>query len=144
MKILNSNKSDRLFYNLSDFEKHINILLPTFDKKLIVKIIEGLSVMDKNAEIHKDKKGKIIYDKESKDIEIINILEDIKTYMKREVLPHIPDAKAFFEENLTAKKPVVKTGASIPFNRYFYKYEYPESSDILKTNLKILKILLGT
>ncbi|MDY0338746.1 MAG: N-6 DNA methylase [Acholeplasmataceae bacterium] len=136
LKILNSNKSDRLFYNLSDFEKHINILLPTFDKKLIVKIIEGLSVMDKNAEIHKDKKGKIIYDKESKDIEIINILEDIKTYMKREVLPHIPDAKAFFEENLTAKKPVVKTGASIPFNRYFYKYEYPESSDILKNELK--------
>ena len=43
--------------------------------------------------------------------------------MAREVLPHIPDAAAFFEENLGAKKPVIKTGAEIPFTRYFYKYQ---------------------
>ena len=43
--------------------------------------------------------------------------------MAREVLPHIPDAQAFWEEDLNAKKPVIKTGAEIPFTRYFYKYE---------------------
>jgi type I restriction enzyme M protein len=136
LSILNSNINDKVFYKHSDFEKHINGIFLNYDKKLIAKIIDGLSTMDKNAEIHKDKKGNIIYDKESKDIEIINILEDINSYMKKEVLPHIPDAKAFFEENLTAKNIVIKTGAAIPFNRYFYKYELPESSDILKNKLK--------
>lgn len=50
--------------------------------------------------------------------------ESIEDYMAREVLPHIPDAAAFFEEDLGKKKPVIKTGAEIPFTRYFYKYFY--------------------
>ena len=52
--------------------------------------------------------------------------------MEKEVLPHVPDAKWFFEENLSAKNPVVKIGAEIPFTRYFYKYQQPESSEILR------------
>lgn len=88
--------------------------------------------MDKSAEIQRDKKGEIIYDKESKDTEIVKWEEDIKTYMEREVLPHIPDAKWFWEENLTAKKPVIKTGAEIPFTRYFYKYQQPVPSEELE------------
>ena len=103
----------------------------TSDKKLIDKIADGLSVMDKNAEIQKDKKGNTIYDTSTKDTENVNIEEDIDTYMAREVLPHVPDAKALFEENLGAKKPVIKTGAEIPFTRYFYKYQKPIPSDEL-------------
>ena len=102
------------------------------NSKLIDKIADGLSLMDKEAEIQKDKKGSIIYDKETADTEIVPFKEDIESYMKREVLPHIPDAKAFFDENLSAKKPVIKTGAEIPFTRYFYKYQKPESSEALK------------
>ena len=103
----------------------------TQDKKLLEKIADGLSVMDKKAQIQRDKKGNIIYDKETKDSEIVNVEEDIDTYMAREVLPYVPDAKAFFEENLGAKKPVIKTGAEITFTRYFYKYEEPRPSDEL-------------
>ena len=103
----------------------------TADKKLIDKIMDGLSAMDKTATIQRDKKGHILYDKDTKDTELVNIEEDIDTYMAREVLPHIPDAKAFFEEDLTKKKPVIKTGAEIPFTRYFYTYEQPEPSDAL-------------
>ena len=102
------------------------------NSKHIDKIADGLSLMDKEAEIQKDKKGNIIYDKETADTEIVPFKEDIESYMKREVLPHIPDAKAFFDENLSAKKPVIKTGAEIPFTRYFYKYLKPESSEVLK------------
>ena len=51
--------------------------------------------------------------------------------MAREVLPHIPDAQWFFEENADAKKPVIKTGAEIPFTRYFYKYQKPQASEDL-------------
>lgn len=110
----------------------------TMDKKLLDKIADGLSVMDKNAEIQKDKKGDIIYDKETKDIELVKWDENIDDYMTREVLPHIPDAKAFFEEDLGKKKPVIKTGAEIPFTRYFYKYQQPTASEELKR--KFIKI----
>lgn len=81
------------------------------DKKLIDKIAKGLSEMDKTAEIQKDRKGNVIYDKDTKDIEIIPFEEDIDHYMEREVLPYVPDAKAFWEENLSAKKPIIKIGA---------------------------------
>lgn len=97
----------------------------TDDKKLLDKIADGLSVMDKNAEIQRDKHGEILYDKASKDTEFVPYEESIDEYMAREVLPHVPDAKAFWEEKADAKKPVIKTGAEIPFTQYFYKYEQP-------------------
>lgn len=40
------------------------------EKKLLEKIADGLSVMDKSAVIQKDKKGNVIFDKETKDTEI--------------------------------------------------------------------------
>ena len=104
----------------------------TTDKKLIAKIAYGLSVMDKEAEIQRDKKGEIIYDKDSKDTELVGFEVDIEDYMRKEVLPYVPDAKAFFEENLGAKKPVIKTGAEIPFTRTFYKYQPPTASEDLE------------
>lgn len=104
----------------------------TSDKKLIAKIAQGLSEMDKTAEVQKDKKGNIIYDKDSKDTELVRYEEDIQDYMDREVLPYVPDAKAFFEENLGAKKPVIKVGAEIPFTRTFYKYQEPKASEELE------------
>ena len=97
-------------------------------------------MMDKQAEIQRDRKGEIIYDKETKDTEIVKFEEDIDTYMAREVLPHIPDAKAFFEENLSAKKPVIKTGAEIPFTRYFYKYQQPTPSEELEARFMELEL----
>ena len=113
---------------------------PMVDKKLMDKIADGLSVMDKKAEIQRDKKGNIVYDKETKDTEIVRFVEDIDTYMAREVLPHIPDAKAFFEEDLGKKKPVIKTGAEIPFTRYFYKYQQPVASEELETKFMELEL----
>lgn len=100
----------------------------SLERKTFEKIMTGLSAMDKEAVIQKDKKGEILYDPETKDTEIVTYKENIDDYMAREVLPHIPDAKAFFEENLAAKKPVIKTGAEIPFTRHFYKYLKPRSS----------------
>jgi len=66
--------------------------------------------------------------------------EHIDDYMAREVLPHIPDAVAFFEENLGAKKPVIKTGAEIPFTRYFYKYQRPTASEELENRFMDLEL----
>lgn len=145
LEALRNNLSDKVFYRLSDFEPVIKKILVGFDKKIISKVIDGLSVMDKKAEIHKDKKG-IVYDAETKDTEIVKWDEKIDDYMAREVLPHIPDAKAFFEaedenatfeDDLLAKK--VKIGAEIPFTRYFYKYQEPISSEDLLKKFKELE-----
>ena len=126
-------ESDDLYMSPKAFAPVLAKILSdvTSDKKLIDRIADGLSVMDKNAEIQKDKKGNTIYDTSTKDTENVNIEEDIDTYMAREVLPHVPDAKAFFDENVGAKKPVIKTGAEIPFTRYFYKYQKPVPSEEL-------------
>lgn len=138
INLLKSISSDKVFYSLDSFKKYVSSLNLDIDKKLLDKIIDGLSIMDKNAEIQKDKKGNIIYDKDTKDTEIVKWNESIDDYMKREVLPHVPDAKAFFDgddENASFDddfgKKNIKIGAEIPFTRYFYKYNQPENSENL-------------
>ena len=128
---LRANISDKLYLSPKPFVDYLATIL-SVEKRWIEKVADGLSVMDKSAEIQRDKKGNIIYDKETAETEIVKIEEDIDDYMKREVLPHVPDAVAFFEEKLDAKKPVIKTGADIAFTRYFYQYQQPEASESLE------------
>lgn len=129
--------SDKVYKNPEEFTPIINeilsgIVIEDKDRKKIAdKIIKGLSVMDKTADIQKDKKGNVIYDTDTKDTEIVPWDKDIDVYMEQEVLPHVPDAKAFFEEDLSKKNPVIKTGAEIPFTRYFYEYQAPVWSEEL-------------
>lgn len=139
---LRAAKSGLVYNSLSEFKPVLEYALQgVLDSKdkLFDKIAEGLSMMDKSADIQRDKKGNIIYDPDTKDTEIVRFDEDIDTYMQREVLPHIPDAKAFFEEDLSKKKPVIKTGAEIPFTRYFYKYQKPTDSAELKAQFETLE-----
>ena len=132
-RLLKAHVSEEKFLSKEAFEPFLQDLLKpvALPKAQLTKILDGLSVMDKDAEIQRDKKGKILYDKDTKDTETVNIREDVDDYMAREVLPHVPDAKAFFEEDMTAKTPKIKTGAEIPFTRYFYKYEAPRPSEEL-------------
>ena len=132
-EILKENIIDKKYMSVDEFEPVVNDLLSqlSLNKTVFKNIIDGLSEMDKEADIQTDKKGNVIYDKDTKDTEIVNVRENIEDYMKREVLPHIPDAKSFFEEDVTLKNPKIKTGAEIPFTRYFYKYEAPRPSEEL-------------
>lgn len=140
METLKANTGKKKFMEPVSFMARLSELLPDVDKKLLDRIADGLSVMDKDAEIQKDKKGNILWDNDSKDTEIVKYTECIEDYMAREVLPHIPDAKAFFEEDSSAKKPIVKTGAEIPFTRYFYKYQQPKASkDLAKEFVELDK-----
>ena len=127
---LKANTTEKLYKEPRAFIELLSAILDV-DKKLIDKIADGLSEMDKTAEIQRDRKGNIIYDKETSDKEIVKYTENIEDYMAREVLPYVPDAQWFYEENLGAKKPIIKIGAEIPFTRYFYKYQQPKSSDEL-------------
>lgn len=140
METLKANTGKKKYMEPVSFMARLSELLPDVDKKLLDRIADGLSAMDKDAEIQKDKKGNILWDNDSKDTEIVKYTESIDDYMAREVLPHIPDAKAFFEEDVSAKKPVVKTGAEIPFTRYFYKYQQPKASkDLAKEFVELDK-----
>lgn len=142
METLHNVISDRIWLEPAPFITELTKVLAdlSVDKKLIEKIADGLSVMDKDAVIQTDRKGNTIYDKSTKDIELVKFEEDIDEYMAREVWPHIPDAKAFFEEDLGKKKPVIKTGAEIPFTRYFYKYQQPIPSEELESKFIELEL----
>ncbi len=62
-------------------------------------------------------KGKPQADSALRDTENVPLSEDVKTYFRREVLPHAPDA--WIDEEKT------KVGYEIPFNRHFYVFEPP-------------------
>ena len=146
IELLSSAMSSDIFYSKREFMPVLSkiVLEATSDKKLIEKIADGLSIIDKEAEVQVDKKGNTLYDKETKDTELVSMTENIDEYMAREVLPHIPDAVAFFEENLSAKKPTIKTGAEIRFTKYFYSYQEPEKSDELERKFLELEKSIST
>lgn len=140
ISILKNNVSDKVYKSPETFIPVIKDLMSDIvDNRLLKKIVEGLSQMDKSAEVQTDKKGNIIYDRDTADSEIVNINTSIDKHMEKYVLPFIPDAKAFFEEDLSKKRPVIKTGAEIPFTRYFYEYQKLEKSNVLGDKIRNLE-----
>ena len=94
IQALRENISDSIYMNPESFMPVLTEILEGFaNKKLLERIADGLSVLDKKADIQRDKKGNIIYDKTTKDTEIVKYQESIEDYMAREVLPYVPDAK---------------------------------------------------
>ena len=126
---LKAKTSHKVYLNKDEIIKALKAVLEN-DANTLEKIAAALSCDDENADIQTDKKGEILYDKDSKDSEIININADIDEYMKKEVLPHLKGAKAF-DEN--------KIGAEIPFTRYFYKYQSPKSTEQIKLEFQRLE-----
>lgn len=133
------------FLNKQNFIEYLETFIGDLvDKKTLDKIADTFGKMDKTADIVYDKKGNVVYDKATKDVETIKGGENVDEYMAREVLPYVPDAKWFFEENLGKKKPVIKTGAEIPFTRLFYKFEQGMTTDELAEKLREdMKVLDG-
>ena len=73
-------------------------------------------------------KGKPQPDSSLRDTENVPLSDDIQTYFKREVLPHVPDA--WIDPDKT------KVGYEIPFNRHFYVFEPPRDLTVIDTELK--------
>jgi type I restriction enzyme M protein len=88
----------------------------------------ALAERDETADICTDSKGNPEPDSELRDYENVPLKEDIGEYMKREVLPHVPDA--WVDESKT------KVGYEINFNRHFYKYTPPRSLEKIEADLK--------
>jgi len=91
-------------------------------------ILMALAERDETAKICADAKGNPEPDPELRDYENVPLKEDVDEYLKREVLPHVPDA--WMDESKT------KVGYEINFNRYFYKYAPPRPLEEIETDLK--------
>lgn len=83
---------------------------------------------DENGEFILNKKGQKHADTTLRDTEDIPLTENIDAYIQREVLPFNPDA--------WVDKKKTKVGFEIPFTRLFYKYQAPESSDVIASRIK--------
>ena len=83
---------------------------------------------DENGEFILNKKGQKQADTALRDTEDIPLTENIDSYIQREVLPFNPDA--------WVDKKKTKVGFEIPFTRLFYKYQAPESSDVIASRIK--------
>ncbi|RZJ74983.1 MAG: SAM-dependent DNA methyltransferase [Flavobacterium sp.] len=91
---------------------------------------------DAKGKIKLDKKGLPKADSSLRDTENIPLKEDIQAYLKREVLPHVPDA--WIDESKT------KVGYELNFTKYFYQYKPLRSlDDIRKDILALEKETLG-
>ncbi|SDX43444.1 type I restriction-modification system subunit M [Nitrosomonas oligotropha] len=73
-------------------------------------------------------KGQPSADSNLRDTENVPLHEDVETYFKREVLPHVPDAWIDHEKT--------KIGYEIPFNRHFYVFEPPRPLSEIDADLK--------
>jgi len=72
-------------------------------------------------------KGKRQPDPSLRDTENVPLDEDVETYFKREVLPHVPDA--WIDHDKT------KLGYEIPFNRHFYVFQPPRPLEEIDAEL---------
>ncbi len=90
-------------------------------------VLMALAERDETADVCLDSKGNPEPDPEIRDHENVPLKEDVEEYVKREVLPHVPDA--WIDESKT------KVGYEINFNRYFYKYKPPRPLDAIEADI---------
>ncbi|MEW2082368.1 class I SAM-dependent DNA methyltransferase [Streptomyces sp. NPDC005283] len=91
---------------------------------------ETIGVRDPEGEVQKVK-GAPEPDADLRDYENVPLGEDVEDYLKREVLPHVPDA---WIDHTKAK-----IGYEIPFTRHFYVYKPPRPLAEIDAELKSLE-----
>ena len=94
-------------------------------------VLAAFGERDESAEICRDRHGNPEPDPDLRDNESVPLKEKIADYVKREVLPHVPDA--WVDESKT------KVGYEIPLNRHFYRYEPPRELEVIEGEIKELE-----
>lgn len=135
--------SDERWIDREDFEKALTAALRRSGVKIgapVKKaIMSALSERDEEAEVCTDKKGNPEPDTDLRDHELVPLNEDWRDYVKREVLPFVPDA--WVDKTYTDAQDggVGRVGYEINFNRYFYKYVPPRPLEEIDAELKALE-----
>ena len=133
IQVLQSMHRDKAWTNRDAFLKDLKAAfrqasVPLPAASLLKAILAALSERDENADSCTNAKGSPEPDTQLRDYENVPLKEDIDEYMKREVLPHVPDAW------VDASK--TKVGYEINFNRYFYTYIPPRALEDIEGDLK--------
>jgi type I restriction enzyme M protein len=86
-----------------------------------------------------DDDGKPVPDADLTDFENVPLNEDVRDYLAREVLPHVPDA--WLDESYRDEKDgeIGRVGYEINFNRYFYRYIPPRPLETIDAELKAVE-----
>jgi len=79
----------------------------------------------------KDKKGNIKPDTSKREKENISLSDDIETYFRNEVLPHVPDAWIDFDKT--------RIGYEINFTKYFYEFKNLRPASEIKAEIEALE-----
>ena len=95
------------------------------------KIVVERPLRDENGKVVL-KNRKPVADTDLHDTENVPLVEDIDRYFEREVLPFAPDA--WIDKSKT------KVGYEIPFTRYFYEYQPPESVEDIVERIRGLEM----
>lgn len=147
----------KLYKNRNEFIKVLEIAIKLnhikIEAPLKKAILNALSERDETADICTDSKGNPEPDPDLRDNENISLPENIKLplpldydnktgidelvelvkdhceeYMKKEVLPHVPDAWIDYSKT--------KIGYEIPINRHFYVYKPPRELEEIEEDIK--------
>ena len=124
---------DTVYQDREKFEKALKKALKGIKVASGVRkaILNALAERDETAEICRDKDGNPEADAELRDYENVPLKDDIEAYMRREVLPHVP--QAWVDESKT------KIGYEIPFTRHFYEYVPPRPLEEIEGEIKALE-----
>ncbi|WP_170352518.1 type I restriction-modification system subunit M [Ruegeria lacuscaerulensis] len=135
--------TDERWINRDDFDKALTAAFKESGLKVGAPvrkaILSALSERDEDAEACADSKGNTEPDTNLRDHELVPLNEDWRDYVRREVLPFVPDA--WVDETHTDGQDghVGRVGYEINFNRYFYKYVPPRPLDEIDAELKELE-----
>ncbi|MGE6112314.1 N-6 DNA methylase [Aeromonas salmonicida] len=97
-------------------------------------LVSHLAEQDDAAEVCKTK-GEPEANSDLRDNENVPLGEDIHEYLKREVLPHVPDAWIDLSKTDPLDGQVGIIGYEIPFNRHFYQYQPPRELAAIDADL---------
>ena len=95
------------------------------------KITVERPLRNEKGEVVTDKQGNPKVDSSLRDTENVPLKEDIHGYMKREVLPHVPDA--WVDESKT------NIGYELNFTKYFYEYKPLRSLEDIRKDILALE-----
>jgi len=160
LDMLKKMKSKKVYKDRKEFLKYLDEVIDStgldIDAPLYKAIVSALSEKDPEAEICRDSKGNpepdadlrdtemvplpdkiklplpIDYDKKAKNDKLLVLVKDhCEGYLKKEVLPHVPDA--WIDHSKT------KVGYEIPLNRHFYVYEPPRELNEIEGEIEIVE-----
>lgn len=97
-------------------------------------LVNHLAEQDDAAEVCKSK-GEPEANPDLRDNENVPLGEDINDYLKREVLPHVPDAWIDTSKTDPLDGQIGIVGYEIPFNRHFYQYQPPRELAAIDADL---------